>query len=35
MANMGTCPLEFDVAKDKMVFGLGELSGNIWALRQK
>jgi eukaryotic-like serine/threonine-protein kinase len=35
MANMDTCPLEFDVAKDKIVFGLGELTGNIWGLRRK
>jgi eukaryotic-like serine/threonine-protein kinase len=27
--------LEFDVAKDKIVFGLGELTGNIWSLRKK
>ncbi|HEY1216535.1 MAG TPA: hypothetical protein VGE93_23160, partial [Bryobacteraceae bacterium] len=30
MMNIGTAFLEVDVAKDKMIFNLGELTGNIW-----
>jgi Tol biopolymer transport system component/DNA-binding winged helix-turn-helix (wHTH) protein len=32
--NVGLADLEMDVAKDKIVFNLGELKGNIWRLRQ-
>ncbi len=32
MDNVGTSFLEIDVAKDKVVMGLGELTGNLWKL---
>jgi hypothetical protein len=32
MMNVGLGLLEIDVARDKIVFGLGELTGNIWSL---
>ena len=35
MAYLDTGALEIDVAKDKIVFGQGELTGNIWSLRRK
>jgi Tol biopolymer transport system component len=34
MDNVGTSALEIDVARDKVVMGLGELTGNIWSLRR-
>ena len=34
MSNIGTGSLEIDVARDKVVMGLGELAGNIWSLAQ-
>jgi len=34
MDNVGTSFLEIDVARDKIVMGLGELTGNIWSLRR-
>jgi Tol biopolymer transport system component/DNA-binding winged helix-turn-helix (wHTH) protein len=33
-SNLDTGYLEFDVAKDKIVIGLGELTGNIWSLNR-
>lgn len=30
--NVGTALLEIDVAKDKIVIGLAELTGNIWSV---
>ena len=33
MANVDTGTLEIGVAEDKIVVGLGELTGNIWSLR--
>lgn len=35
MANVDTGILEIGVAEDKIVIGLGELTGNIWSLRRK
>lgn len=34
MINVGTASLEIDVARDKIVMGLGELTGNIWSLKR-
>jgi eukaryotic-like serine/threonine-protein kinase len=34
MINVGTGFLEIDVARDKIVMGLGELTGNIWRLKR-
>jgi hypothetical protein len=34
MDNVGTSFLEIDVARDKIVMGLGELTGNIWSLKR-
>jgi eukaryotic-like serine/threonine-protein kinase len=34
MINVGTGSLEIDVARDKIVMGLGELTGNIWTLKR-
>jgi hypothetical protein len=34
MDNVGTSFLEIDVARDKIVMGLGGLTGNIWSLRR-
>jgi Tol biopolymer transport system component/DNA-binding winged helix-turn-helix (wHTH) protein len=34
MINVGTGALEIDVARDKIVMGLGELTGNIWSLKR-
>lgn len=34
MDNVGTSLLEIDVARDKIVMGLGELTGNIWSLKR-
>jgi len=34
MINVGTGALEIDVARDKIVMGLGELTGNIWSLNR-
>jgi eukaryotic-like serine/threonine-protein kinase len=34
MSNLGTGQLEIDVARDKIVMGLGELTGNIWRLKR-
>jgi Tol biopolymer transport system component len=34
MNNVGTGELEIDVARDKIVMGLGELTGNIWSLKR-
>jgi Tol biopolymer transport system component len=34
MINVGTSVLEIDVARDKIVMGLGELTGNIWSLKR-
>jgi len=34
MINVGTGLLEIDVARDKIVTGLGELTGNIWRLKR-
>jgi Tol biopolymer transport system component len=31
--NVGLGPLEIDIARDKLVITLGELTGNIWTLR--
>jgi Tol biopolymer transport system component len=35
MINVGTGMLEIDVARDKLVVGLGELTGNIWRLKRQ
>lgn len=35
MMNLATCPLEIDVAKDKIIFNLGEVTGNIWLASTK
>jgi hypothetical protein len=35
IANVDAGILEIGVAKNKIVVGLGELTGNIWSLRQK
>jgi Tol biopolymer transport system component len=35
MINVGVGMLEIDVARDKLVMGLGELTGNIWRLRRE
>lgn len=35
MANVDTGILEIGVAEDKIVVGLGELTGNIWSLKRK
>jgi hypothetical protein len=35
MMNIGTGLLEIDVATDKVVFNLGELTGNIWLASKK
>ena len=32
MSNVGSIWLEIDVARDKLVFGMAELTGNIWML---
>jgi dipeptidyl aminopeptidase/acylaminoacyl peptidase len=32
MQNVGVGLLEIDVARDKIVFGVGELTGNIWSV---
>lgn len=34
MNNVGTSFLEIDVSRDKIVMGLGELTGNIWSLQR-
>jgi Tol biopolymer transport system component len=34
MINVGTSALEIDVASDKIVMGLGQLTGNIWTLKR-
>jgi hypothetical protein len=34
MNNVGTGELEIDVARDKLVMGLGELTGNIWSFKR-
>lgn len=34
MINVGTGFLEIDLARDKVVMGLGELKGNIWRLKR-
>jgi Tol biopolymer transport system component len=34
MINIGTAPLEIDVARDKIVMAAGELTGNIWSLKR-
>jgi Tol biopolymer transport system component/DNA-binding winged helix-turn-helix (wHTH) protein len=34
MANLDTGILEIGVAKDKIIVGLGELTGNIWSMRR-
>jgi Tol biopolymer transport system component/DNA-binding winged helix-turn-helix (wHTH) protein len=34
MINVGTGLLEIDVARDKIVMGLGELTGNLWRLKR-
>jgi hypothetical protein len=34
MNNVGTSFLEIDVARNKLVTGLGELTGNIWSLKR-
>jgi hypothetical protein len=34
MANLDTGILEIGVAKDKIIFGVGELTGNIWSLKR-
>ncbi len=34
MDNVGTSALEIDVARDKIVMDLGELTGNIWSLKR-
>jgi hypothetical protein len=34
MINVGTGSLEIDVARDKLITGLGELTGNIWRLKR-
>jgi Tol biopolymer transport system component len=34
MINIGTSPLEIDVARDKIVMAAGELTGNIWSLKR-
>jgi eukaryotic-like serine/threonine-protein kinase len=33
MQNVGVGFLEIDVARDKVVFGIGELTGNIWSVK--
>jgi Tol biopolymer transport system component len=33
--NVGTALLEIDVAKDKLVMNMGELTGNVWKLRRQ
>jgi Tol biopolymer transport system component/DNA-binding winged helix-turn-helix (wHTH) protein len=33
MQNVGVGLLEIDVARDRVVFGMGELTGNIWSVR--
>jgi Tol biopolymer transport system component len=35
MIDVGTSMLEIDVARDKIVTGLGELTGNIWRLKRQ
>lgn len=35
MMNIGTGFLEIDVAADKVVFNLGEVTGNIWLANNK
>lgn len=34
MINVGTAALEIDVARDKLVMGVGELTGNVWGLKR-
>lgn len=34
MINVGTGSLEIDIARDKIVMGFGELTGNIWSLER-
>jgi hypothetical protein len=34
MTNVGAPAVEIGVAKDKIVMGLGELTGNIWSLKR-
>jgi eukaryotic-like serine/threonine-protein kinase len=34
MNNVGTSELEIDVARNRIVIGLGELTGNIWSLKR-
>jgi Tol biopolymer transport system component/DNA-binding winged helix-turn-helix (wHTH) protein len=34
MINVGTASLEIDVARDKIVMGLGELTGNVWTMKR-
>jgi hypothetical protein len=35
MTNVGIGMVERDIAKNKVVMGLGELTGNIWSLKRK
>ena len=35
LSNLDTDNLEIDVAKDKIVLGLGELTGDIWRARRR
>jgi Tol biopolymer transport system component len=35
MANIGVPIAEIGIAKDKIVMGLGELTGNLWSLKRK
>ena len=35
MTNVGAPTVEIGVAKDRIVMGLGELTGNIWSLKRK
>ena len=35
IANVGPSMMEMGIAKDKIVMGLGELTGNIWSLKRK
>jgi hypothetical protein len=34
MMNVGLMSLELDVARDKIILDLGELTGNIWSLNR-
>jgi WD40 repeat protein len=35
MANLDTGILEIGVAQDKFIFGLGELTGNVWSMKRR